>query len=320
MVEIKINKSNENQRLDKYLLKYFNKAPKSFIYKMLRKKNIKLNGKKAEGNEIIINNDIINIYLSDETINSFREEKKLLKTNKDFKILFEDKNLILCYKPINLVCQPDINNKNNSLNDQLIFYMYKNGEYSLSSDFTPSICNRLDRNTSGIVAFGKNLKTLQALNYAFKNDLIDKYYITAVYGNITKAGVIQLYHKKENNKAILSKTYIKDSKKIITQYTPIITKDNKTLLSIKLITGKTHQIRASLEYIGYPIIGDNKYNNNIKDISNFNLKNQFLHCYKIHFNKQLEYLDYLTNKTFICKHMDKSFENVLRFFDYNIKE
>lgn len=316
MVEIKINKLNENQRLDKYLLKYLNKAPKSFIYKMLRKKNIKLNGKKAEGNEIILYNDIINIYLSDETINSFRENKKINNTKQDFKIIFEDTNIIICYKPINLVSQPDISNKTNSLNDQLIYYVYNNGDYDLSSDFTPSICNRLDRNTSGIITFGKNLKALQSINKAFKNNLIDKYYLTAVYGNINKSGTIELYHKKEGNKAILSKNYIPESKKIITQYEPIINKDNKTLLNIKLITGKTHQIRASLEYIGYPIIGDKKYNN--KNINTFNLKNQFLHCYKIHFKEQDEFLNYLSNKTFICKHMDSSFKNVLKFFNYNI--
>ena len=317
MVEIKINELNENQRLDKYLLKFFNKAPKSFIYKMLRKKNIKLNNKKATGNEIISNNDVIQIYLSDETINNFKEEKDIPKTNLDFKIIFEDKNIILCYKPINLVSQPDKQNKNNSLNDQLIFYVHKNGEYSKSSDFTPSICNRLDKDTSGIITFGKNLKTLQSLNKSFKDDLIDKYYLTAVYGNITKPGTIKLYHKKEGNKAILSKEYMPDSKKIITEYSPLVNKDNKTLLNIKLITGKTHQIRASLEYIGYPIIGDKKYNNN-KNNDNFNLKAQFLHCYKIHFKKQEDYLNYLSNKTFVCGHMDKSFENILKFFNYNI--
>ncbi|WP_317368273.1 RluA family pseudouridine synthase [uncultured Tyzzerella sp.] len=316
MVEIKINKLNENQRLDKYLLKYLNKAPKSFIYKMLRKKNIKLNGKKAEGNEIIISGDIINIYLSDDTINSFKEDKQINKTNQDFKIIFEDKNIILCYKPINLVSQPDISNKNNSLNDQLIFYMHNKGEYILSSDFTPSICNRLDRNTSGIITFGKNLKALQSLNKAFKNNLIDKYYLTAVYGNVTQSGTIELYHKKDGNKVVLSKKYIPNSKKIITEYQPIANKDNKTLLNIKLITGKTHQIRASLEHIGYPIIGDKKYNNN--NFNHFNLKYQFLHCYKIHFKHQDEFLNYLSDKTFICKNMDNSFKNLLDFFNYNI--
>ncbi len=317
MIEIKINKTNENQRLDKYLLKYLNKAPKSFIYKMLRKKNIKLNNKKAEGNEIITDGDIINIYLSDETINNFKENKQINSTKQDFKIIFEDNNIILCYKPINLVSQPDLNNKTNSLNDQLIFYMHNKGEYTSSSDFTPSICNRLDRNTSGIVTFGKNLKALQSLNKAFKDDLIDKYYLTAVYGTITKKDTLELYHKKENNKAIISKEYIPNSKKVITQYEPIATKDNKTLLNIKLITGKTHQIRVSLEHIGYPIIGDKKYSNN-KNLDNFNLKNQFLHCYKISFKEQDEFLSYLSNKSFVCKYMDISFKNVLNFFDYEI--
>ncbi|WP_250278916.1 RluA family pseudouridine synthase [[Clostridium] colinum] len=318
MVEIKINKSNENQRLDKYLLKFFNKAPKSFIYKMLRKKYIKLNNKKASGNEIIFNNDIISIYLSDETISNFKEDKNIQKTNQDFKILFEDENIILCYKPINLVSQPDVHNKNNSLNDQLIFYMYKNGEYTKSSDFTPSICNRLDKNTSGIIAFGKNFKSLQALNTLFKENLIEKYYLTAVYGNVTKPGIIELYHKKEGNKAILSKEYIPNSKKIITKYEPITVKDGKTLLNIQLITGKTHQIRASLEYTGYPIIGDKKYNNN-KNNTDFDLKYQFLHCYKIYFKNHTGYLDYLSEKTFICGYMDKSFQNILNYFNYKIQ-
>ncbi len=317
MLEIKINQLNENQRLDKYLLKFFNKAPKSFIYKMLRKKNIKLNNQKANGNELIFNKDTIQIYLSDETINNFKEQKEIKKTSLDFKIIFEDENIILCYKPINLVSQPDKTNKTNSLNDQLIFYLHKNNQYKNSCDFTPSICNRLDKNTSGIVTFGKNLKSLQSLNNAFKCDLIDKHYLTAVYGNIKNAGSIELYHKKDKNKAILSKEYIEGSKKIITKYTPLVNKDNKTLLDIKLLTGKTHQIRASLEYIGYPIIGDKKYGD-IKNKNVFNLSYQFLHCYKIHFKNQEGYLSYLSNKTFVCKDMDKSFKNVLKFFNYSI--
>lgn len=320
MVQIKINKNNENQRLDKYLLKYFNKAPKSFIYKIIRKKYIKLNGKKAVGNEILKIDDIIDIFLSDDTIANFKEDKKIVQTEQNFKIIFEDKNIILCYKPIDLVSQPDAKNKQNSLNDQLIFYMYKNNEYKKNDDFTPSICNRLDKNTSGIVCFGKNFQALQALNFAFKENLIDKYYLTAVYGNINEKGTIELYHKIENNKATLSQKYIEGSKKIVTHYEPLANKDDKTLLNIKLVTGKTHQIRASLEYIGYPIIGDKKYNKNALNKEDFNLKYQFLHCYKIHFKNQQPFLDYLSNKTFLCEHMDKSFKNVLAFFDYKIKE
>lgn len=318
MKEININENNENQRIDKYLLKYFNKAPKSFIYKMIRKKNIKLNNKKITGNEILRKNDIISIYISDETINNFREEKIINKTKRDFKIIFEDENIIICYKPINLVSQPDKQNSKNSLNDQLIFYLYEKGEYNKSSDFTPSICNRLDRNTSGIVVFGKNFKSLQDLNKAFKEKTIDKYYITAVNGILKERGTIKLFHKKENNKAILSHSYLPNSKEIITEYEPICSKNNKTLLKIKLITGKSHQIRASFEYIGYPIIGDKKYNNEKSNI--FNLKNQFLHCYKITFNEKENSLKYLKNKSFICKYVNKDFQNILDFFQYKIKE
>lgn len=316
MEEIKINENNENQRIDKYILKYLNKAPKSFVYKMFRKKNIKLNGKKCEGNEILKKNDIINVYLSNETINTFKEEKYIKKTNKDFKIIFEDNNVIICYKPINLLSQPDKNNKDNSLNNQLLYYLYEKGEYKNTEDFTPSICNRLDRNTSGIVIFGKNFKFLKSINEALKNKTIEKYYLTAVEGILKEKNTLKLYHNKKNNKAIISKEFFENSKEIITEYEPISIKDNKTLLKIKLITGKSHQIRASFEYIGYPILGDKKYN-----FSNaFNLKNQFLHCYKIKFKEKSNCLNYLFNKTFLCDYMSKDFQNVLDFFNYKIKE
>ncbi len=318
MIKITIDNTNENQRLDKYLQKYLNKAPKSFIYKMLRKKNIKLNDKKANGNEILAFGDNINIYLSDETIKNFKEEKEIIKTKQNFKIIFEDKNIIICYKPIGLVSQPDANNKTSSLNDELIYYLYKTDKYKKDADFTPSICNRLDRNTSGIVVFGKNLKSLQALNLAFKTKTIDKYYLTAVEGKIDKNGIIKLYHKKEKDKVQIYDSFIEGSKEIITEYTPLKTKENKTLLKIKLITGKTHQIRASFEHIGFSIIGDRKYNKNNDNI--FGLKGQFLHCYKLEFVSIQEPLSYLNGQKFLCSYMDKSFKNVLKFFDYKMGE
>ena len=314
MVQLQIDKNDENQRLDKFMLKYLNKAPKSFVYKMIRKKNIKLNNKKCIGNEILQANDIINIYLAEDTINKFKQENSLKSTFKNFEIIYEDENLIICYKPINLVSQPDFFNKNNSLNDQLIFYLYKKGEYKKDDNFTPSICNRLDKNTSGIVIFGKNFKTTKDLNEMFKNKTIDKYYLTAVEGILKEKGTLKLYHKKDkNNTAIISQKKQDDFKEIITEYTPLAYKDNKTLLNIKLITGKSHQIRASFKYIGFPILGDQKYG--IKDLG---LNNQFLHCYKVVFKENNNSLNYLFNKSFVCKYMDKSFKNVLKFFEYNI--
>lgn len=316
MKEININENNENQRIDKYLLKYFNNAPKSFIYKMLRKKNIKLNGKKALGNEILKKNDIISLYISNETINNFRQEKEITKAKKDFEIIFEDENIIICYKPINLVSQPDKENKENSLNSQLLYYLYEKGEYNKNEDFTPSICNRLDRNTSGIVIFGKNFRALQAINKAFKNKNIEKYYITAVNGILEGRNTIKLYHLKKGNKAIISNKYFEGAKEIITEYEALAIKDNKTLLKINLLTGKTHQIRASFEYIGYPILGDKKYNGNKNNL--FNLKNQFLHCYQVIFKEKEPFLSYLYNKSFFCKYMSKEFKDILAFFNQKI--
>ncbi|MDE6181607.1 MAG: RNA pseudouridine synthase [Eubacteriales bacterium] len=143
--------------------------------------------------------------------------------------------------------------------------------------------------------------------------------MTAVNGIIKEKGTIKLFHKKnKDNKAIVSENYSEGSKEIITEYTPICQKDNKTLLEIKLITGKSHQIRASFEYIGHSIIGDKKYNKENNNI--FNLKNQFLHCHKIKFNEKNNSLNYLANKTFVCKYISKDFKNVLDFFEYEIKE
>lgn len=322
MIELKIGYENENQRIDKYLMKYLNNAPKSFIYKMIRKKNIKLNNKKMDGSEILKNGDFINLYLADETINKFRVENEIHKTDKDFDIVFEDDNIILAYKPIGLISQPDLNNKNNSLNDQLIYYLYEKGEYTSSSDYKPSICNRLDINTSGIVCFGKNFKTLQTLNYCFKNKDVDKYYLTAIHGELSKKEVITLYHRKYENIVTVSETKKDGYKEIITECTPILTKGNMTLVEVKLITGKTHQIRAVFDYLGYPIVGDAKYNssNSIKNNKSniFGMKSQFLHGYKIKFGDIQGELKYLSNQTFICKQMSKKYEEVLSYFQFNI--
>ena len=322
MLEIKICENEKNQRLDKFLLKYMNKASKSFVYKMLRKKRIKLNLKKATGNEILNLNDNIQMYLSEETVRSFQKETKIEKTKLTFKIVYEDKNIIVCSKPTNLVSQPDINNKLNSLNDQLIYYLYKNNEYDLNSSFKPSICNRLDRNTSGIVLFGKNFESVQLLNRAFKEKEIDKYYLTAVNGIVREKGKLKMYYlKKENNEATLFKTYMPNSLEVLTEYKPLKIKDNFTLLEVKLITGKTHQIRASFKHANHPILGDRKYGNpdvNKKILTLFGLKNQFLHCYKIIFKQKNSSLDYLYNKEFVSPYLNTEFKKILEYFEYKI--
>ena len=300
MREIIINSSQKGQRLDKFLMKYMNKAPKSFVYKMLRKKNIKLNNKKAEGDEILKLDDSIKLFLSDETLNSFMEKKSLKTTKKEFEVIYEDKNIIICNKPKGLLCHPDKENVSNTLNDQLLYYLYKNGEYDISaeSDFTPSICNRLDRNTSGIVVMGKNLEAVQELNRAFRDRLVSKYYITLVKGIVEKDGVVEGYHSKTNdNIAIIGN----EGKYILTKYRPLKYNDKFSLLEIKLETGKSHQIRICMAHINHPIVGDNKYgdielNRFFRD--RFKLKNQFLHSYRLIFDFDKGSLSYLNGREF----------------------
>lgn len=312
MKEIIITKSQKGQRLDKYLLKYLNKAPKSFVYKMLRKKNIKLNDKKAQGNEILNENDCIKLYISDETLDSFIENKVIKKAD-DLDIIYEDSNVIIVNKPPGLIVHPDIKHSENTLNDRLLYYLYNKGEYSgdTSCGFTPSICNRLDRNTGGIVVMGKNLEAVQELNKAFRERYIDKYYITLVKGEIVREGYVEAKHlKSENRVASLGD----DGSYTMTKYKPIKTNGSFTLLEIKLETGKFHQIRVAMAHIGHPIVGDVKYgdkNTNKYLYDKYKLKNQILHCLKIIFRINEGPLSYLNNKEFVAP-MDGFCEKVVK--------
>lgn len=303
MKQIIINSSEENQRLDKFLLKYFNKSTKSFIYKMLRKKNIKYNDNKAQGNEILKDGDCIQIYLSDETVNKFKQLPAIIKVKKEFDIVYEDKNILICNKPVGLLSQKDTKENYNCIVDQIIYYLYEKGEYDYNQPFKPAICNRLDRNTSGIIIAGKNLMTLQSINKAIANNQISKFYKTIVCGNITQAGTLEDYYIKDTNKnkAIISSVKENNTSKVITKYKPIKNSKDYTLLEIELVTGKSHQIRSHLKSINHPIIGDVKYGQpQINKIfkSQYRLNYQLLHAYKITFSKLSGDLDYLSFKSF----------------------
>ena len=307
MVEIKITDNDANQRLNKYLMKYLNEATSSFIYKMLRKKNIVLNDKKAQGDEILSSGDCIKLYLADETIEKFRTAKKTVENGATFgnqgfvkdlsrnlKILYEDKDIMAVHKEPGVLSQK-ADKKDYSINEAIIDYIARSEKYVHSDAFTPSVCNRLDKNTSGIILAGITLKGSQYLSKVLKDRELDKFYFTIVKGCFPNAMTCQAYISKDRDKN-LSKVYSEDEYKklskdksfnpkdyslIKTQFIPVSSKNGNTLLKIKLITGKSHQIRAHLKYLGYPMAGDVKYGNksyNSYMRDKYKLKNHLLHA------------------------------------------
>ncbi len=295
MIELLINEQNSGGRLDKIVFKYLDKAPSSFVYKMLRKKNIVLNDKKASGNEILNPGDSVKIYLADETIAKFRSGPKETKANNNLKsyICFEDDNIIAINKPAGMLTQKSSGN-DISLNDLLIGYLDNTDDL-----FSPGISNRLDRNTSGLVFAGKNLAATRSLNEIIKERWLSKKYICLVKGRVEEAAEVKAYLSKneEKNQVRISLSRSDEySDEIITQYLPLDGNDDFTVLEVDLITGKSHQIRAHLAYLGHPLAGDSKYGD--KEFNdyfrrNYGLKSQFLHAYKVEFHDIKNNLDYL---------------------------
>ena len=287
MRELVISKYEAGQRFDKFLAKYMELAPKSFFYKMMRKKNITLNGKKAAGNEKLEEGDTVKLFLSEETIEGFREKKKrAVHTGAKLDILYEDEQVMLINKPAGMLSQKaekgDI-----SMVEHLISHLLDTGEVTeeMLKTFRPSLCNRLDRNTSGIVAAGKTLQGLQMLSGLFKERTLHKYYLCIVKGVIKEEQDVRGWLLK-NEKTNQVRIFTKDARPIHTKYRPLADNGQETLLEIELLTGRTHQIRAHLSYMGHPIFGDPKYGDavlNKKLTSGYGLHMQLLHAWHLVF-------------------------------------
>lgn len=306
MREIIVNKNENDQRLDRFLKKYLGDAPNSFIYKMIRKKNIKLNESKAQPETMIFEGDKIQLYLSDETIDKFRSEKEEIKSNLIPNIIYEDKNIILINKPVGVLSHGAQGEFEENIVDSMISYLIKKEEYipRIEKVFTPSLCNRLDRNTSGIVIGAKNYTALKDINQAIRGGSIRKFYKTIVKGTVDKGftDIAHLIKDEEKNRVEIQRNDFEGSKEIRTKIKPIKSKDGYSLLEVELITGRTHQIRGHLSSLSYPIIGDRKYGNvsvNNKFKQEYGLENQWLHSYKVEFHG-LEELDYLNGEIFIA--------------------
>ena len=298
MKEFIAGKNEAGQRFDKYLKKILPNASTGFIYKMLRKKNFTLNGKKAAGTEI---------FLSDDTFEKFSVDEETLKKNFNFlaslklnglKVIYEDEDILAASKPINMLSQkadPD----DISANERLLGYLIGIGALTLDEykNFKPSVCNRLDRNTSGIILMGKSLSGLQKLSEDLRERTIKKYYMAWVCGDVSDEMLIEGYLTKDaaTNKVLISDDPISaGSAHIKTEYRPVKKLSDRTLLEVHLITGKSHQIRAHLASIGHPIIGDYKYGDrkiNDKYKEQYGIKSQLLHAQRVVFEDGVEIKD-----------------------------
>ncbi|HCW05705.1 MAG TPA: RluA family pseudouridine synthase [Clostridium sp.] len=298
-MKIVIGPNEAGQRLDKFLRKYLKDVPLSAIFKGIRTGQVKVNGRKAKEKYSLLEGDelLINIVS--------KEPKKVefIKIDTDLKISYEDENILLVEKKPNVLVHSDRNNGEATLTDMVLTYLSEKGDYQPEKEitFTPAPCNRLDRNTSGIVIFGKNFESLKLLNEMIRERKIKKHYCALVKGRI-KDGIHEAYILKnqDNNISKIYNTPIKYGKKIAMEVKTVQSDGLFSFVEIDLLTGRSHQLRAHLSHLGNPIIGDGKYGDkklNSFFFNKFGLDYQFLYAFKLTFTECKDKLQYMENKT-----------------------
>lgn len=317
MREFQINKNDSGQRLDKFIQKSVPLLPKSLLNKYVRLKRIKCNGKRTDFTYKLNEGDLLQLYINDE----FFEEKSTKNDNfknikADINVLYEDDNILLLDKKIGMLCQPDDANENNTLVDNLKAYLYTKGEYDPEKElsFSPALCNRIDRNTGGIVIACKNSEALRIMNEKVKYHEMEKRYLCIVLGKMKhESGTFSNYLLKDNktNKVMVYPTQVKDSKTAVSHYKTIRTNDELSLVECNLITGRTHQIRAQFSYAGHPLLGDGKYGKNSEN-KKYKVFKQSLYSYKLKFSWKTDagILEYLNGKSF--KVANVPFESLIK--------
>lgn len=330
MKEIIIRENDAEQRLDRFMRKLMGRATLGTIYRLIRK-DVKVNGKRMSESYILKEGDLLRIYLDDATISDFSQKAESNKRiRRKFEIAYEDDNILLANKPFGLLTHGDAKEKKNHLANQVVDYLIEKGAYNpRERTFTPAPANRLDRNTTGLVLFGKNAKAMRELNRMIRNDIIRKFYKTIVIGSIKEKCILKgILYKDERSNKVFIREYsdnsfedldIGNGKPIVTVVNPIESLKDSTLIEVELVTGRPHQIRAHLAEIGHPIIGDIKYDGRVALLQKkFNLNTQLLHSTRIEFKDEIkneyERLSYLSGKKFEADLPSnfKAIENYLR--------
>lgn len=310
MIKITITANEAEQRLDRFLKKYLKRAPLSAIYKMIRK-DVKLNGKRAGEDTQLKEGDELSLYITEEKLQELTAPIKKKAVKRQFKIAYEDENILIVDKPKGLLTHGDSHEKKNTLANQVCGYLQEKGEYNPSREktFVPSPVNRLDRNTTGLVIFGKNAKALRLMAALLRDkDNVEKYYLTVVCGRLDKELVLddRLIKNHETNISHVVPSDEEDGiddnseiKEALTYVKPLETGSRFSLAEVRIFTGRTHQIRVHLANAGYPLAGDIKYGD--KKTSDYlrkqGISTQLLHAYKLKFTEMPEELLALEGKT-----------------------
>lgn len=303
MRTITVSEEQGNKRIDRILKDVFRNLPSSALYKAFRKKDVKVNGKRVKEEYIAVAGDIVEIYIIDDILYGAPNPENF-KLNKGFSVVYEDANILIVNKEQGIAVHPDKEQTDNTLIDQVKLYIQEKGEYNPQnpSSFVPALCHRLDRNTGGLVIIGKSNESLKEMLNKIKSKEVRKYYQCLVKGKMEKQSAeLKAYLKKDERKSrvFISSEASRKSLEIITRYRVISYEDDISRLEVELVTGRTHQIRAHLAFIGHPIIGDGKYGTNAINRP-LGAKFQALWAYKIEFDFKTNagILNYLKGKEF----------------------
>lgn len=302
MVTFTVNENDSGQRVDKFVTKALPDLPKSMMYRLFRKKDIKINGRRCDISAVLQTGDVVTVYVKQELSGEKQHDMNFLKSPDSINAVYEDDNILIVFKPVGLDSHSNSTSTSDTLINRIKHYLYNKNEYSpeTESSFAPALCSRLDRNTSGLVISAKNAAALRELNEAIRNGSIHKIYRCITVSPPPKSeDIITAYHRKDDSRNIvrISDTEQEGFRKIKTGYRVLDSKKGLTLLEVTLFTGRTHQIRAHLAHINAHILGDGKYGN-VSANKRYGVFRQALCAYSLKFelpeNSPLAYMNAVT--------------------------